>query len=196
MLKLFYELGYRYWRMPWDGGPRSELVELVRSGRLEPCRALDLGCGSGANAVFLAKHGFEVTGVDFAAAALHKADRLAKAAGVGVVWVRDDLTRLQRIGGEFDLLLDYGALDDLGDGQRDRYVEQVTPLLRTGGSFLLWCFEWPPRWWERLLPIALAMKPGEVAGRFGATFSIERIAGEFDRHSFPPGYAAYLMTRV
>ena len=140
MLKLFYELGYRYWRMPREGGPRSELVELVRSGRLEPCRALDLGCGGGASAVFLAKHGFEVTGVDFAAAALDKADRLAKAAGVDVVWVRDDLTRLQRIGGEFDLLLDYGALDDLGDGQRDRYVEQVTPLLRTGGSFLLWCF--------------------------------------------------------
>src|ERR1035437_2138035 len=75
--------------MPWEGGPRSELVELVRTGRLEPCRALDLGCGSGANAVFLAKHGFEVTGVDFAAAALDKADRLAKAAGVDVVWIRD-----------------------------------------------------------------------------------------------------------
>jgi hypothetical protein len=56
VLKLFYELGYRYWRMPWEGGPRSELVELVRSGRLEPCRALER-----ANAVFLAEHRFEVT---------------------------------------------------------------------------------------------------------------------------------------
>ncbi len=196
MLKLFYELGYRYWRMPWEGGPRSELVELVRTGRLEPCRALDLGCGSGANAVFLAEHGFQVTGVDFAPAALDKADRLAKAAGVEVIWVKDDLTKLRRLGGEFDLLLDYGALDDLGDGKRDRYVQQVTPLLRSGGSFLLWCFEWPPRWWERLVPIAFAMKPGEVAGRFGSTFSIERIAGHLDWQSFPPGYAAYLMTRL
>ncbi len=40
------------------------------------------------------------------------------------------------------------------------------------------------------------MKPEEVAGRFGATFSIERIAGEFDRPAFPPGFAAYLMTRL
>jgi cyclopropane fatty-acyl-phospholipid synthase-like methyltransferase len=123
--------------MPWEGGSRSELVELVRTGRLEPCRALDLGCGSGANAVFLAEHGFEATGVDFAASALDKADRLAKAAGVDVAWIKDDLTRLRRLGGEFDLLVDYGALDGLGNGKRDRYVEQVTPLLRTGGSFLL-----------------------------------------------------------
>jgi Tellurite resistance protein TehB len=61
VVKLFYELGYRHWRMPWEGGPRSELVELVRTGRLEPCRALDLRCGSGANAVFLAEHGFDTT---------------------------------------------------------------------------------------------------------------------------------------
>jgi hypothetical protein len=40
------------------------------------------------------------------------------------------------------------------------------------------------------------MKPGEVAGRFGATFSIERFAGELNWQSFPPGYAAYLMTRL
>jgi len=40
------------------------------------------------------------------------------------------------------------------------------------------------------------MKPGEVAGRFGATFSIERIAGHLDWQTFPPGYAAYLMTRL
>ncbi len=86
--------------MPWEGGPRSELVELVRTGRLEPCRALDLDCGSGANAVFLAEHGFEVTGVDFAASALDQADRLAKAAGVDVAWIKDDLTRLRRLGGD------------------------------------------------------------------------------------------------
>jgi SAM-dependent methyltransferase len=60
VIELFYELGYRHGRMLWEGGPRSELAELVRTGRLEPCRALDLGCGSGANAFFLAEHGFEV----------------------------------------------------------------------------------------------------------------------------------------
>jgi cyclopropane fatty-acyl-phospholipid synthase-like methyltransferase len=194
-MKLFYELGYRHFTMPWEGGARSELVDLVESGRLQPCRAVDLGCGSGANAVFLASHGFDVTGVDFAASALEKAARLADASEVHVEWVRDDLTHLTNLKGQFDLLVDYGALDDLGDRDRDRYVEQVTPLAKPGARFLLWCFEWSPRWWERAMPFAMAMEPGEVEHRFGDRFVIERLAGGFDPKAFPPGYAAYLMTR-
>jgi len=52
-------LAYRFFRMPWEIGPRAELVELVDAGRLRPGRAIDLGCGTGANAVFLAQRGFE-----------------------------------------------------------------------------------------------------------------------------------------
>lgn len=194
-MKLFYELGYRHFRMPWEGGPRSELVDMVESGRLQPCRALDLGCGSGANAVFLAKHGFDVTGVDFAASALAKAGRLARSENVSVIWVQDDLTQLRHVDGQFDLLVDYGALDDLNDRDRNRYVEQVVPLARVGARFLLWCFEWTLRWWERALPAAMAMAPGEVERRFGDHFDIERVAGALDWNAFPPGYAAYLMTK-
>jgi methylase of polypeptide subunit release factors len=63
---------------PWEGPPRQELAELVTSGTLTPQalppgRAIDLGCGSGTNAIFLAEHGFDVTGVDFSAVALAKA---------------------------------------------------------------------------------------------------------------------------
>jgi SAM-dependent methyltransferase len=194
-MKLFYEVGYRHFTMPWEGGPRSELIDLVESGRLLPCRAVDLGCGSGANAVFLAQHGFDVTGVDFAASALAKAARLAEASEARVNWVRDDLTRLTALKGEFELLVDYGALDDLNDRDRGLYVEQVTPLAASGARFLLWCFEWPPRWWDRVLPMGMAMAPGEVERRFGRRFFVERIAGALDWNTFPPGYAAYLMTR-
>ncbi len=55
----------RHFRAPWEIGPREEQVGLVEDGALTPCRAVDLGCGTGANAIFLAQHGFEVTGVDF-----------------------------------------------------------------------------------------------------------------------------------
>ncbi|NIN65924.1 MAG: methyltransferase domain-containing protein, partial [Anaerolineae bacterium] len=82
MNKRFYEFGYRYFRMPWELGPREELVGLVESGRIAPCRAIDLGCGTGSNAIFLAQHGFEVTGVDFAASAIEKARRRADSCGV------------------------------------------------------------------------------------------------------------------
>ncbi|MGH7320729.1 MAG: class I SAM-dependent methyltransferase [Candidatus Rokuibacteriota bacterium] len=55
-------------------------MELVASGRLSPQafrRAIDLGCGSGANAIFLAEHGFDVSGVDFSPVALRKAQAKA-----------------------------------------------------------------------------------------------------------------------
>jgi len=79
-------------------------------------------------------------------------------------------------------------------------VENVLPLTHTGSRFLLYCFEWQPRWWERLLFGAvffgaMAMEPGEVERRFGKYFEIERIAGKVDYSNWPPGYAVYLMTR-
>jgi ubiquinone/menaquinone biosynthesis C-methylase UbiE len=64
-MKWFYELMYRYIKVPWDIGPRSELVEMVESGRIKPGRAIDLGSGTASNSLFLAEHGFDVTGVDF-----------------------------------------------------------------------------------------------------------------------------------
>ena len=117
----FYDLMYR-WRAPWEMGARSELVALVESGRLSPerlapGRAVDLGCGAGANAVFLAQAGFDVVGIDLSPVALGKARRASLAAGVSerVHLVRADLTAriLPGVEGPFDLLVDYGTLDDL-----------------------------------------------------------------------------------
>jgi SAM-dependent methyltransferase len=196
-----YNFGYRYFRMPWEIGPRQELVEVVESGRIAPCRAIDLGCGTGSNAVFLAEHGFDVTGVDFAASAIAKARRKAEAAGLKVEFVVDDLTNLQNVKGSFDFLVDYGALDDLIPKDRDRYVQNVLPLTHPGSRFLLWCFEWPVRWWERLVRLtnigAMSLEPDEAERLFGAYFLMERIAGSTDPDfkQWPPGYAAYLMTR-
>ena len=105
-MKLFYEMMYRYFRAPWDIGARDELISLVESGRIKPCRAIDLGCGTGANAIYLAQKGFDVTGVDYAEAAIDKARTLAKEAGVQVTFIADDLTNLRHVSGTFDFLLD------------------------------------------------------------------------------------------
>lgn len=199
-MRRMYDAWYRYGTPPWAGAPRSELVGLVTSGRLAPGRAIDLGCGEGDNAVFLAQHGFRVTAIDFAGSAIAKARRKAAAAGVDVDFVVDDLTRLSRDYGTYDLLVDYGTLDDLGDRGRDAYVHQVAPLARPGARFLLWCFEWELRAWERvataILPFGkLALAPGEAEQRFGGRFAIERLAGEAGLDGWPRGWAAYLMTR-
>lgn len=193
--RLFYNIGYRYFRVPWDGGPRAELMQLVESGRLTPGRAIDLGSGTGWNCIFLAQHGFQVTGVDYTPAAIDLGRRRAMEAGVEVEFIQDDLTDLQRVDGTFDLLVDYGTLDDLHPRDRDRYMQNVIPLTHASSQFLLYTFEWEPRWWERPLHARMALHPGEAEARFGPYFDIERYAGESWDSGFLRGYAVYLMMR-
>ncbi len=199
-MKWFYEIVYGRFRAPWDIGPRTELVELVESGRLKPCKVIDLGSGTASNCIFLAQHGFDVTGVDYAEAAVELGRKRAKEAGVQVNFIVDDLTHLRHVTGTFDLLVDYGTLDDLNYGDRDLYVRNVLPLTRPGSLFLLYAFEWAPRAWERLLFRlgifgAMTLEPGEAERRFGLHFDIERYAGAVDYSQWPAGYAVYLMTR-
>lgn len=193
--RFLYNLGYRYFRVPWDGGPRTELMQLVESGRLRPGRAIDLGSGTGWNCIFLAQHGFRVTGVDFAAGAIELGRRRAQEAGVEVEFVQDDLTRLQHVDGTFDLLVDYGTLDDLNPNDRDRYIRNVLPLTHPGSRILLFAFEWEPRRWEQILHARMALRPGEAESRFRPYFDIERYAGETLSTGFIRGWAVYLMTR-
>ena len=150
-MRLFYDLWYRFGHVPWEIGPREELVQLVGSGRLNPSKVIDLGCGTGDNAIILAQQGFEVTGVDYASSAIAKAKRKASEAGVTVRFEVDDLTNLKKVNGTYDLLVDYGTFDDLSPRDRDKYVLNVIPLIHSGARFLLWCFEWRLRWWERFL---------------------------------------------
>ena len=196
-MKAFYEIGYRFFRMPWEQeGPRDELGRLVESGRIRPCRAIDLGCGTGSNALYLARRGFVVTGVDFAASAIAKAQRRATATGTEVSFVVSDLTTPGSISGVFDFVVDYGTFDDLTLADRDRYLETLLALSHMGSHYLLWCFEYRMRWWEHFIPFfPPPLLPGEVERRFGQRFAIERLAGEQRGSGWPPGWAAYLMTR-
>jgi cyclopropane fatty-acyl-phospholipid synthase-like methyltransferase len=192
-MKWFYEIMYSRFRAPYDIGPRKELVELVESKRLRPCKAIDLGSGTASNCIFLAQHEFEVTGVDFASAAIELGRRRAAQAGVMVNFVEDDLTDLQHVTGAFDLLVDYGTLDDLSSRNRELYMQNVLPLTHPSSQFLLYCFEWSPRWWERYFFIAC--KPGEIKRRFGPHFEIEPYAAGTTGSWLMPGWAVYLMTR-
>ena len=198
----FYRVG-----APWDIGPRRELVDLVATGwispsRLPPGRAVDLGCGTGANALHLAAAGFEVTGVDFSRVALAKAAAAARSLGAGfdrVRWVHGNLTAeaIPGADGPFDLLVDCCVIDDMRPARRPAAARTMARLARPGAQLFLWCFYdnrpgLPPvslRGPSRLNPEGLAR--GEEETLFGDAFRIRRLP-------HPPagsGAAAFLMTR-
>ena len=111
---VFYQLSYRFASPRWDTGtPRPELVELVAGRR--PGRALDLGCGTGTNAVYLARQGWEVVGVDFSPLAIETARKRGLASGSSTSFVTGDVTDLARAGvrGPFDLVVDIGCYHTL-----------------------------------------------------------------------------------
>jgi SAM-dependent methyltransferase len=198
-MKLMYEMMYRYSfvSIPCDVGPRSALVKLVESGRVKPCRAIDLGSGTASNAIFLAQHGFDVTGVDYSSAAIEMGWDRARQAGVEVVFIQDDLTNHKQTNGTYDLLVDYGTLDDIPPSRRDLYVENVLPLSHPGSLFLLYCFEWEPRWWVRLIArrLGVAMIPGEIDLLLGKFFEIEVFSKMESKPQYGLTWVVYLMTR-
>lgn len=205
LLDLFHRVGrpaydFMYRRgAPWESGPRRELVELIESGRIPPGRAIDLGCGTGSDSIFLAEHGFDVTGVDLSPVAIEKAQRAAEAAGRQPRFVAADLLALPPdVQGPFDFLFDGGTLDDFPPRLRPDAAKVITRLAAPGAQFLMWCF-WA---YDRDLPRftfrgasrwgAPAIQPGEESDLFGADWSIERLPK-------PPadsGAAAFLMTRA
>lgn len=139
-----YEVMYAVGLTPWDDDePPKELTELVEGEHAPPAgRALDLGCGTGAAAVFLAAREWKVTGVDTVGKALRSARRRAESAGVDVTWVRGDVAALEtlELSGPFDLICDFGCFHGLGDADRAGYAAGVTTLSAPGATLLLFAF--------------------------------------------------------
>ncbi len=116
----------------WKGEPNQFLAPEVVD--LAPGRALDLACGEGRNAVWLASQGWEVTGVDFAEVGLAKGQRLAADRGVAVTWVTADATTWEPTG-SFDLVLVFYL--QLPADERRRALRTAVRALAPGGTFLL-----------------------------------------------------------
>jgi SAM-dependent methyltransferase len=137
LFKTFYRLGF----VPWDGHPLAKsLRDLVEGDNALPAgTALDLGCGTGDNSLYLAKHGWQVTGVDFVAKAVDKARAKAAANKLAVSFSQADVTRLssEGIGANFGLIVDSGCLHGMSDEDRDAYVREVTAVAAPDARLLL-----------------------------------------------------------
>jgi cyclopropane fatty-acyl-phospholipid synthase-like methyltransferase len=137
--RLFFELRYLIGRAPWDTGiTPPEVVEFL--DRTPPGRALDIGCGTGTNAVAMARRGWSVTGLDFSGRALRAARARAAAAGLTVDFLQGDASDLRGVTGRFEYILDIGCFHALPpDGQR-RYARRVAELAGPGTTYMLYTF--------------------------------------------------------
>ncbi|MCA9052949.1 MAG: class I SAM-dependent methyltransferase [Planctomycetaceae bacterium] len=118
---------------PWDSGLRSaELASVLDEFDIPRRRALELGCGSGTNAVYLAQQGFDVTAVDCSETALSMARRKAAAIGVTVNWITADVQNFGAGHEPFDFVFDRGCYHCCRRVDLNGYLETHRQLTQPG----------------------------------------------------------------
>ncbi len=136
MKRFFFNLRYFRKNTPWDSGiSPPELLDFI--GKHPPRRAIDLGCGTGTNVITLAQYGWQVSGVDFAPRAIKIARRKTARANVDANLYIDDVVKLQKISGAFDLALDMGCFHNLED-KKGNYLNRLAEILAPKGFWLLY----------------------------------------------------------
>ena len=140
---------------PWDiGRPQPVFVRLVEDGEIAG-RVIDLGCGTGENALMAAAHGLAVVGIDVAPTAIERARLKAAERGLTErsivvdfeVWDALELARLAERIGAFDSAIDSAVFHTFSDAERPRYAESLAAAVSPGGRLFLMCFsEHEPDW--------------------------------------------------
>lgn len=156
----------------WSGNPNTVLVREVAD--LEPGRALDLGCGEGADAVWLARRGWRVTATDLSRVALERAAYHAADAGVAdrIDWQWHDLGATFPEG-EFDLV-SAQFLHSMGDLPRERILRRAAVAVAPGGILLVVGHAGFPHWEKNPDPTVAFPTPEEVLA------SLEPAPGEWE----------------
>jgi SAM-dependent methyltransferase len=185
LFQIFYRIGFT----PWDGHAIAQslrdLIEGTGSTSALPAgNALDVGCGTGDSSIYLAQHGWKVTGVDFVPKALDKARAKARAAGVPVKFVQADVTHLSQAGidEKFELMVDNGCLHGMSDDDRDLYVDEITAAAVPGARLVIVAAApgGPVRF--------LGLDEAEVRSRFSPTWTLLSSAGEKTVFANDSGY--------
>lgn len=181
-VSLWYRVLYRLGITPWERDEVPAQVREVGAERADPRRALDIGCGTGRDAVHLAQRGWIVTGVDAVPRALDAARKRAAAAGVKVKWVQGDVTRLEELGldGGYHLVLDRGCFHGLPDDAREACARGVNALAAAGATLLMFAFS--PGFHG---PAPRGISAEEIQKRFGSGWKLVSSTPDTGRQ-FPP----------
>ena len=189
-----FEASYRSGDAPWDiGGPQPEIVKVAEAGLITGS-VLDIGCGTGENALFLATRGHAVFGLDGSAAAIELARRKAAERQLPVQFHVWDALELQRLRQRFETVIDVGLFHVFPDGERRRYAESLAEVTSPGSDLFILCFstEEPPGAGPR------RVDEDEIRGTFRSIFATMEVrAALFERQGGPPARALLArLTRI
>ncbi|MGA8542326.1 MAG: class I SAM-dependent methyltransferase [Thermoplasmata archaeon] len=143
----FFDAVYQRGVPPWDiGHPQREFVHLEETGEVEG-RVLDVGCGTGENALYFERRGHPTWGVDFSPTAIARARAKAAERGLAVTFQVASALELSALHETFDTVTDCGLFHTFSDEERIRYSASVASVLRPGGRCYILCFsEHEPPW--------------------------------------------------
>lgn len=162
---------YREGDPPWDiGRPQPEVVRLETSGRIEGS-VLDVGCGTGENALYLAGRGHPVVGVDAAPTAIARAREKATVRRVHALFHVADALDLDPGRGSFRTVLDCGLFHTFEDADRPRYARSLGRVAHPGARLIVLCFSdrEPPGWGPRRI------REAELREAFGPEWAVEAV---------------------
>jgi len=126
--------------IPWHSSePDSVLIWLFENKTIQPCKVLDICCGGATNSIYLAEHGFDVTGIDFSYPAILTAKSIAKEKKVDCNFIVGDVLE-KKIDEKFGLVFDRGGFHQIPDKDKIKYINIVHNYLETDGFYFLQCF--------------------------------------------------------
>jgi len=191
--------------IPWNSEtPPDSLQELVRTERIRPCKAIELGCGTGNTLLYLARAGFDATGVDISPAAIEMARKSASEKEVRCEFlVADVLGDMAGIRGTFDFAYDWELLHHIFPPDREKYGKNVYRLLNREGWYLSVCFseesaQFGGRGKVRKTPLGTVLyfsSERELATLFEPLFAIEELKTIDIVGKFAPHKAIYALMR-
>ena len=158
------------------GRPQPAFVELVHAGELNKGYVIDIGCGTGENALYLAENGFPVVGVDLSNRAIAAAKKKAIERKLKVDFRIANALSLGFQAGHFDNCIDSGLFHTFNDHDRLTFVREISRILRTDGRYFMLCFsdKEPTNWGG---PRRISKQEIETA--FSPLFSISYIKDAF-----------------
>ena len=129
---------YKTGNTPWNiDRPDYNLINIVKSVPIKKCKALDIGCGTGDNSIWLAQNGFEVTGIDIAELAIESARKKAVQANVKCTFIVVDFQTSSIKGTPFGFAFDRGCFHSFdSDTERKKYAKNVASHLEKEGLWL------------------------------------------------------------